>query len=359
MVLNVDPARIRAAWTGRISGCLLGKPVEVLSFEQGRAGVEAYLRAARALPLRDYIPVVEGTVVEARGRNCCRDHIVRAEPDDDLNYTLLALILLERHGASLSAADVARAWLNLLPAGATWTAERSAYRVLLDEMDPEFVNGDDAGFDLERCSDNEYNDWIGAQIRADLYGWVCPGQPALAAQLARTDASLSHGGEAVHCAAFVAALGAALAATDSVDDALETACDEVPVDSQARTAIDFGRSVASHPDAVSLLHEHYADLSPVHSLNNLALVVWAIASADGDFSRAVGDVVAAGWDTDCNGATVGGLCGIAGADIPEHWSAPWQERVAFSIAGIDEIPLTELVDRTVAVANHLEPHYVH
>ena len=94
-------------------------------------------------------------------------------------------------------------------------------------------------------------------------------------------------------------------------------------------------------------------------MNNLALVVWAIASADGDFSRAIGDVVAAGWDTDCNGATVGGLYGIAGKEIPEHWSAPWQGRVAFSIAGIDEISLDELVERTVAVASQLESHYVH
>lgn len=362
-MLNVEPARVRAAWIGRISGCMLGKPVEVLSFEEGHSGVEAYLRRADALPLRDYVPLVEGTVVEARGRQCCRDHIRRAEADDDINYTLLALMLLEKHGAALARADVARAWLNRLPAGATWTAERAAYRVLLDEMHPEFVNGDDAGFDLERCSDNEYNDWIGAQIRVDLYGWVCPGQPALAAKLARTDASLSHRGEGVHCAVFIAALGAALAATDDIDDALDIASKQIPSDTLAHEAVDLGRSVAGRPDAVALLRDRYADLSPVHSLNNLALVVWAITSADGDFSRAIGDVVAAGWDTDCNGATVGGLYGIAGKAIPEHWSTPWQGRVAFSMAGIDEISLDELVDRTVAVAdrvaNQPEPHNVH
>ena len=45
---------------------------------------------------------------------------------------------------------------------------------------------------VTECADNQYNDWIGAQIRADLYGWVCPDRPTLAADLARRDAALSH-----------------------------------------------------------------------------------------------------------------------------------------------------------------------
>ena len=84
----VDTTRIRGAWQGRVTGCLLGKPVEVLSFREGRAGVHAYLEAAGALPLRDYVPVVAGSVVDRLGRTCCRDHIERAEADDDTTYTV-------------------------------------------------------------------------------------------------------------------------------------------------------------------------------------------------------------------------------------------------------------------------------
>ena len=58
------PARIRGAWEGRISGCLLGKPLEVLSFREGREGLESYLQEAGAVPLRDYVPALEGTLVE-------------------------------------------------------------------------------------------------------------------------------------------------------------------------------------------------------------------------------------------------------------------------------------------------------
>ena len=351
--MKVDPGRIRSAWAGRISGCLLGKPLEVLSFQQGLRGVQAYLRTAGAAPLRNYVPMLEGTVVARSGRGCCLDHIVRAEPDDDIDYTVLALILLEEHGASLETADVARAWLRLLPAGSTWTAERAAYRTLLTNMDEQFVNGEDAGFDLAECSDNEYKECIGAQIRADLYGWVCPGQPQVAASLARRDASLSHRGEGVHAAAFIAALGAAIPSSDDLGAAVDSALRQVPGESLAADAVRFGRSIAGWPDAVTCLHRRYEGLSPVHAINNLALVVWAIHSCGGDFSTAIGDAVSAGWDTDCNGATVGGLGGLMGMTIADRWTVPWNGRVGVGLAGHSELRLDDLVDRTVAVARRL------
>jgi ADP-ribosylglycohydrolase len=351
--VSVDPARIRSAWQGRVSGCQLGKAVEVLSMAQGPAALETYLREAGALPLRDYVPLVEGTLVEQFGRASCREQLTRAEPDDDINYSVLALLLLEDKGAALETVDVARAWLRLLPAGATWTAERAAYRTLLARSGEYFPSGGEAGFDLVECSDNEYNDWIGAQIRADLYGWVCPGRPRLAAEFARRDAQLSHRGEGVYGAMFVAALGAAIPATDSLDAALAAALEEIPHGSGATAAVLLGRELSGKSDAVTRLHERYADLSPVHTLNNLALVVWALCSADGDFGAAIGDAVAAGWDTDCNGATVGGLVGLSGVPIPETWTRPWAGRVGLGLAGHAELGLDELVDRTVAVARSL------
>jgi hypothetical protein len=190
--LLAETSRLRGAWQGRISGCLLGKPLEVLSFKKGREGLLSYLRRANAMPLRDYVPFLAGTPDERDIKLCCHGHIRRAEPDDDINYTVLALMLLENHGAALTTEDVARAWIRLLPAGATWTAERAAYKTVICKMADEFVNGAEPGFDLAQCSDNAWNEWIGAQIRADLYGWVCPGRPELAADLATRDASLSH-----------------------------------------------------------------------------------------------------------------------------------------------------------------------
>ncbi|MAG34066.1 MAG: hypothetical protein CL908_24565 [Deltaproteobacteria bacterium] len=183
-----------------------------------------------------------------------------------------------------------------------------------------------AGFDLSRCSDNVYNDWIGAQIRADLSGWVAPGDPELAAELVRVDASLSHRGDGVHGAVLIAAWGAAIA---------------------------LGRRLAESRQGAAAIHERYAGLSPIYTLNNLALVVWALLSNSDDFDAAIGEVVATGCDTDCNGATVGALWALQGKPVPDHWTAPWNGRVGVSLAGTAELQLDELVSRTLAVARSL------
>ena len=352
--LPVDRARIRAAWQGRISGCLLGKPVEVLSATQGHAALTRYLVETDALPLRDYVPLVEDTLVALPSlRECTRGNLTASVPDDDINYSVLALMLLEQHGAALTTEDVARGWLRWLPAGMVFTAERAAYQALLEHAEIGFGFGGPAGFDLALCSDNEWNDWIGAQIRADVYGWVCPGRPELAAELARRDASLSHRGEGIHGAAFVAALGAAIPACGDLRAALDAATAEVPKDSGAAQAIALGRSAADRGDGPEEIHRRYADLSPVHTLNNLAIVAWGLLAGEHDFGRAIGDTVAAGWDTDCNGATVGGLWGLRGEVIPGVWTDPWRGRVEVMLAGVGELALDDLVDRRVAVASEL------
>ena len=283
----------------------------------------------------------------------CREYLCRSEPDDDIMYSVLALMMLEEHGLLLDTAWVARAWLRHLPAGGTFTAERAAYNILAQESETSFLFGAPPNFELDRCSDNEYNDWIGAQIRADVYGWVCPGEPALAADLASRDARLSHRGEGVFGAAFIAALGAAIPTTKDFGEAIALASEQIPADSDCRKAVDFAISLQGDSAGMQQIRERYSDLSPVHTVNNLAVVVLGLLQGADDFSRAIGDTVAAGWDTDCNGATVGALWGLGSGEIPDHWTRPWQERVAVTIAGVGELQLEDLVHRTCEVARKI------
>ena len=213
----------------------------------------------------------------------------------------------------------------------------------------QFTFGLPAAFDIAECADNEFNDWIGAQIRADLYGWIVPGEPERAAELAGRDAALSHHAEGIYGAQFVAAAGAALAGGASIPDAVAAAAAVIPDDSDCAAASELGRRVAARGDGPAEIHAAYADLSPVHTVNNLALVVWGLMRGADDFSLAIGDTVAAGWDTDCNGATVGALWGLTGRPIPTHWSEPWQRRIQTSLAGVGEMQVDDLIDRTLAI----------
>ena len=340
--------RIKNAWEGRISGCMLGKAVERFSMRQGQPALAEYLASNDALPLRDYIPYT-ADLPTPLDKRCCRGNLTRSEADDDINYSFLALLMLEAHGKTLTTEQVARTWLQKLPVAMTFTAERAAYRTLLNNAHEWFPEGHTPDFDLSECADNEYNDWIGAQIRADVYGWVCPGDPELAASLATADAELSHRDDGVYGAVFVAALGAVIPGSRSLDAAIDSALLHIPTTSRCAEAIAIARNLVEAGLDDASIRERYADLSVVHTVNNLALVVWALLKNPDDFSAAIGDVVAAGLDTDCNGATVGALWALQGKPVPSHWTEPWQGVVNVSLGGYSEIGLDELVARTVAV----------
>lgn len=175
MAVPTQQQRIRGAWIGRISGCMLGKPVEILSMRQGPVELQNYLSQAGAAPLRDYVPLIpDAPPLLERFADYCNDGLVAAVPDDDINYTVLSLMLLEEHGTGFTTEDVARAWFRWLPGGLTFTAERAAYAVLIAKASTPFAFGQPAGFDLDECSDNEFNDWNGATVGAL---WGLTGRP--------------------------------------------------------------------------------------------------------------------------------------------------------------------------------------
>ena len=340
--------RIAQAWAGRISGCMLGKPVEMMSMRKGPANLADYLDRVKAWPLREYIPFAPEVDDHVEHPEACREMMCAAVPDDDINYTVISLLLLEEYGPHFTTADVGRAWLRYLPGAMVFTAEREAYAKLLASAGMRFPSGAEPTMDLEECSDNPYNDWIGAQIRADLYGWVNPGNPDQAASMAARDASLSHRGEGVYGAVAIAVIGALIGGGMEIHQALEAAVTFLPADSECAKALMLGLSEVSSPNA-NRIHDAYKGMSPVHTVNNLALVAWGLARGAEDFSIAVGDTVAAGWDTDCNGATVGGLWGLAGGEIPKEWTAPWGGRVQTSLSGLGEVQLSDLVSRTSGI----------
>ena len=341
--------RIRGAWLGRAAGCLLGKPVEKVP----RRGIREILQSTGRWPVSAYFTAVGlppdvaacWPWYKASKPTSLAEVIDGMPEDDDLNYALLALSVLEQHGDDFTTDDVAKAWLDLLPGLRVFTAERVAYRSLLDGLEPPAT----------ATVGNPYREWIGAQIRTDVYGWTHPGKPGVAAELAWRDARLSHTRNGIYGARYVAAMSAAAMVTSDLDAVLDSGESVVPRDSRLRDAIRWargqGRTAGSFEDAVDGLEERYADLHWVHVLNNAALTTLALVFGQGDFSRSICYVVQGGLDTDSNGATVGSIAGaITGADaLPDRWTAPLRDRLASSMPGFDGISFGRLAARTMAL----------
>lgn len=270
--------------------------------------------------------------------------------DDDLNYPILALDLLEIHGAQLTTDQVAQAWLANLPAGRVFTAERAAYRNLLDARPvPETAT-----------HHNPFREWIGALIRADVHGWAHPGDVHAAAASAWVDARLSHTRNGIYGELWAAALCASALVESDPAAVLDAAAPVVPPASRLARALALGRQVGCDlaggsrdlAGALDVLHREFAGLHWVHTLNNAALIACAIEASRGEYGAGVAIAIAGGWDTDSVGATVGSVLGaLAGADgLPRRWVEPIGDRLATSLPGAGERSIRRLAERTHALA---------
>ncbi|MFI6000262.1 ADP-ribosylglycohydrolase family protein [Streptomyces sp. NPDC051366] len=352
---RVDPGlreRLERAWVGRAVGCVLGKPVEKLPLE----GIRALARAAGNWPLDDWFTEhgVPAELLAAHPWNrrsaatSLAENIDGAPEDDDLNYPLLNLILLRRHGRGFTTADVARLWLDELPAGRTFTAERLAYRNLLLGLGPPAT----------ATHHNPFREWIGALIRADVHGWTNPGDPAAAAAQAYRDAALTHTGNGIYAALFTAAaIAEAAGGRADVHTALRAGLAVVPPRSRLAEAVRHAVDTAArHADAgfdrvVDHLHARYGHYHWVHAIPNTALIAAALTHADGDFTRSVCRAVSGGWDTDSNGATAGSLAALVDPNgVPHRWSAPLKNRLATTVPGFDGIGFDTLAHLTAQEA---------
>ncbi|WP_406127496.1 ADP-ribosylglycohydrolase family protein [Streptomyces canus] len=328
------PAGLEAAWLGRAVGCLLGKPVEKLPLE----AIRQLAGSTGNWPLTTYFTAkgVPADLLTAHPWNrrsattSLAENIDGMPEDDDLNYPLLNLLLLQRHGKGFTTTDVAELWLAELPAGRTFTAERIAYRNLLQGLEPPRT----------ARHRNPFREWIGALIRADVHGWTNPGDPAAAAEQAHRDATLTHTANGVYAAMFTAAVIARATTTPDIHTCLRTGLTVIPPNSRLAKAITHAVQLAERHDdfdeVVDELHAtHAATHHWVHSIPNTALITAALTHANGDFTGSVCRAVGGGWDTDSNGATAGSIAALlaGGPDnLPDRWTTPLKNRLATSVA---------------------------
>jgi len=350
-----EAERVLGAWLGRAAGCALGAPVEKLP----REGIRQIAEATGNWPIRGWF-TAEGLPRDIADRwpwnthgaaTSLAENLDGAPPDDDLEFTMLTLATLERHGRDFTTEDVARSWLEHLPGGRLFTAERVAYRNLLLGLEPP----DTATYH------NPFREWIGAQIRADVYGWANPGDPGAAAAMAHRDARLSHTANGMYGTMFVAAMCAMAVTGACLDEVLSAGLSVLPA--RSRLACAVRRAIAAgrrHGDFERVLGELYAwhgDLHWVHAVNNAALVAAALVHGAGDFTASIAAAVRGGWDTDSDGATVGSIAGaLTGAGLlPARWTDALRGRASSHLAGFDGVSFAELAARVCALPAPASP----
>ncbi len=349
--------RIYGGWLGRVVGCILGKPLEV---GYGQDEIRDYLEGADAYPLDDYVPSTSRTGRILR-RDCVpsmRGFVRYAQEDDDLNYMCLAIKLLERHGLRFTTLDVGLNWLESIPFMWTWGPEHSVYLNLataVGEHYPEEI-------DLEQVTSylNPGEELIGAQIRTDVYGYICPGNPELAATLAWKDAYLTHRKNGIYGAMWVAAMIAGAFACQDIEQAIRVGLSQIPRRSRLREAIeqtiDWVKSGTSWQDMGRLIQERFGKYGFAGAINNACIVAASLMYGWGNgadpasiiFERAITIAVQLGQDTDSNGATAGSVIGtmLGAHQLPEKWTAPIHDTLHTCVVGFGKESIRSLAHRT-------------
>jgi len=354
---------VRTAFTARLCGCILGKPME------GVGDLARYREVGLRLgewPLRDYVTEAFMDSLGASHASrpyTTRERIAYVAPDDDIKYTILAMTVLEEKGLSFTRDDLRAAWLLNLAPGGTWGPERgfmaSATAATLGGREPDVPVGDERMNAWAEAS-NEGLELCGAAIRADAYGYACLGDPALAADLAWRDAGMTHRRTGIYGAMFIAAaIAAAPFARDSLD-IFATALRYVPRRSRFyRVVSDCMTMVAEAKDwlaAYERIHDTYARYGFCQIYQECGTLMNTLRFAE-DIGNGICLQVSQGLDTDSFGATAGSLLGIwRGPEALAHrWVAPFHNRIHPGLATFHEQDLEAVVTRMGRLARLSHP----
>lgn len=341
-------SKIHGAWIGRVIGCLLGKPVEGIRTDE----FVTLLKESGNMPMHRYIlstDITEKMCEEFRfnPRNKCYADTVDCMPvDDDTNYVVLAQELIEKYGRDFQPRDVAKLWLDSQSIHSYFTAERVAFVNFISGFEPP----------ASAIYKNHYREYIGAQIRGDYFGYINPGDPENAAELAFRDACISHVKNGIYGEMFVSAMIACAAVTDDIEDIIRGGLAQIPQTSRLYEAVDgiiadYHNGVAQQ-DVYKKIHAAYDEHTGYgwcHTISNAMIVTMAILYGEGDFGKSICMAVESAFDTDCNGATVGSILGMRNGigGISEYWQKPVNNTIDTSIFGVGKVKITDCVEQTM------------
>ena len=155
---------------------------------------------------------------------------------------------------------------------------------------------------------------------------------------------------------FVAAALAIAACTDNMVDILRGALAYVPYTSrfyeEVSSVIDMYENGAKKDEVFTYIHEKYDEYTGYgwcHTNPNAMIVAASLLYGKGDYGKSICMAVETGFDTDCNGATVGSIFGMAHgiAAISEYWAKPINDTLETTVFGLGTVKVSDMAKLTL------------
>jgi len=239
------------------------------------------------------------------------------DADDDTDIEYVALHILQTHGLDCNYPEIAQQWQTHVGDCGLYLANKQAWHLMADGYLPA---------DTGSRTYNEHWYSIDSQITTEVLGAISPGLVQSAIDLAGKFAHITNTGFAVHAAQFYCAIYAAAFFEPNVTSVVTEALAAVPTTSRTYQVItdvlawyteDANDGSLDWRTTRSKLYDKYQGSESsgryynwAESTINAGATVLAVLYGQGDFKNTVQIAVLAGWDCDCNAATVGGLIGI-------------------------------------------------
>lgn len=263
-------------------------------------------------------------------------------PNDDLDFPVMWLSVLEQKGPWLRSTDLADAWMEYC--WYPWAAYgmfRKNYRLGLQ---PPFTG---------QVDNEAWGSGIAAVTRSEIWGYVAPGNPMLAADYAMKDGTLDHADQSAGAEQMFAAMAADAFSEKHVRNIVEKHLHFLPKDSAIRLtteaairAFDKNLTLEEARQRVLLLG---GTPEATDAIVNVPFTVLGLLYGKGDLWQTLLACLKLGYDTDSTCATAGALVGqvLGYKAIP----APLRETIRDTVvAGImlqrDEMLITSLARDT-------------
>lgn len=226
--------------------------------------------------------------------------------DDDTSMEYVWTEAMERYGVdTVSYKNLRDTWMKHIQ-DMIWCGNLRARELMENGLLPP-----DTGSKKYNASYNA----IDAQIESEIFGMLCPGNPKNAFERALWWMRAVGDQDALMNSAFYAALASELYINSDIHSAIQNVLDLVPSTASCKDVVSFvyacKKKYTDWRDARRLcLNKYYGDRDNLGAKINFAMVILALLYGDGDFDKTGQIACLAGFDNDCNCATVCVFMGI-------------------------------------------------